>query len=240
MNSFGFGGSNSHAVLDDACNYLRRHNLAGRHRSVEHPAPLSSITLDPSYLRQNGSIGAVNGHTYPPVQSVSHNLSSGNFDPQTKSNLSPNGNSQITSSPKVLVLSSADKGGIYRLGTVYGKHFTNLSLHPQKVEAYMEKLAYTLNVRRSSLPWRSFIIASSPEQMDSMQTKISKPVCAVVNPELGFIFNGQGAQWYAMGRELLSFPVFMDSIREAELHFIGFGCPWSLIGMIIFVAVVQV
>ncbi|KAM0794237.1 reducing type I polyketide synthase [Usnea florida] len=198
VNSFGFGGSNSHVVLDDACNYLRRHNLTGHHCSVENPP-------------------------------VSHTLSNGNFDPRIRTVLRPNEDLKIFHPSKVLILSSADEGGVYRLGTVYGKHFTKLSLQPEEINLYMANLAYTLNLRRSFLSWKSFIVASSPEQLHNMQAGLSKPICAVMNPGLGFIFNGQGAQWFAMGRELLSQPVFKESIEEAELHFSSFGCSWSLI-----------
>lgn len=97
---------------------------------------------------------------------------------------------------------------------------------------YMENLAFTLNTRRGLLPWRSFAVASSLEQLHDIQCKLSKPVRAVTNPKLGFVFTGQGAQWYAMGRELLSFPVFRNSIQEAEMYFHGFGCQWSLTGLV--------
>ncbi|CAG9990817.1 unnamed protein product [Clonostachys byssicola] len=35
INSFGFGGANSHAVLDDACNFLRLRGLKGYHLSID-------------------------------------------------------------------------------------------------------------------------------------------------------------------------------------------------------------
>lgn len=35
VNSFGFGGSNSHIVLDDACNFLKLSRLRGHHISVD-------------------------------------------------------------------------------------------------------------------------------------------------------------------------------------------------------------
>lgn len=38
MNSFGVGGANAHAVLDDAYHYLKDHGLVGYHRCVEAPS----------------------------------------------------------------------------------------------------------------------------------------------------------------------------------------------------------
>ncbi|KAF2800540.1 ketoacyl-synt-domain-containing protein [Melanomma pulvis-pyrius CBS 109.77] len=45
INSFGFGGSNCHVVLDDACNYLKSKGLIGHHRSVDLDA--TSHGLEP-------------------------------------------------------------------------------------------------------------------------------------------------------------------------------------------------
>ena len=182
-----------------------------------------------------------NGCAYPPAQGTSHALSIQHPGLQTKeiARNFPN-RLQTSPSPKVLVWSAADEGGSNRLSTVYGQHFARLSLQPEEAEVYVEKLAFTLGVRRSNLPWRSFIVASSLGQLHDMQAKLSKPMRAVTNPKLGFIFTGQGAQWYAMGRELLSYTVFRDSIQKAELYFNGFGCQWWLMGMVSILAMVQV
>lgn len=182
-----------------------------------------------------------NGCAYPPAQGTSHTLSIQHPGLQAKEiSRVLTDRLQTSPSPKVLVWSAADEGGSNRLSTVYGQHFARLSLQPEEAEVYVESLAFTLGVRRSPLPWRSFIVASSLGQLHDMQAKLSKPIRAVTNPKLGFIFTGQGAQWYAMGRELLSYTVFRDSIQEAELHFNGFGCQWSLMGMALILAMVQV
>ncbi|KAF6832303.1 polyketide synthase [Colletotrichum plurivorum] len=48
-------------------------------------------------------------------------------------------------------------------------------------------------------------------------------------PRLGFVFNGQGAQWYAMGRELIHrYDVFRASIEQMGVHIREMGATWSL------------
>ena len=148
--------------------------------------------------------------------------------------------SEIPRSPKILVWSAADEGGLNRLSAGYCQHFAQISLQQEEAEVYMENLAFTLSVRRSSLAWRSFTVASSLKQLHDMQAEFSKPMRAVMNPKLGFVFTGQGAQWYAMGRELLAFSVYRDSIQEADLRLKSFGCQWSLLGMAPVPTVVQV
>ena len=242
VNSFGFGGANAHVILDDACHYLSSHNIIGRHRTVEHPPSQYSIARDSSNVMHEASINgytsvygyaSVSGHAYSGYQGASPTLSSESPDSHTKGALSTH------SPPKVLVWSTTDEGGSERLRKIYGQHFARLSLPPKEDKKYMEDLAYTLSVRRSLLPWRSFAVASSLEQLHDMQARLSKPVRAVTNPKLGFVFTGQGAQWAAMGRELMSFPVFRNSIEEAEKHFHSFGCQCLLTGMALVLAMMQ-
>ena len=42
------------------------------------------------------------------------------------------------------------------------------------------------------------------------------------------MFTGQGAQWFAQGRELMSYPVYERSIAEASSYMQSIGSPWSL------------
>lgn len=51
---------------------------------------------------------------------------------------------------------------------------------------------------------------------------------AADKPVLGFVFTGQGAQWAGMGRELLEYSVFKDSITRSDHYLREVGCTWSL------------
>ena len=58
-----------------------------------------------------------------------------------------------------------------------------------------------------------------------------KPRRSSKRPRLGFVFTGQGAQWHAMGRELIDqYPVFKATLIEVERQLKSFGASWSLLG----------
>ena len=57
-------------------------------------------------------------------------------------------------------------------------------------------LAYTLLERRSHLPWVVAIRTSNLEELaERLEQPTVKPLNATKQPHLGFVFNGQGAQW---------------------------------------------
>lgn len=99
-------------------------------------------------------------------------------------------------------------------------------------QSFLRDIAYTLGQRRSRFAWKTAICACDKAGLITALTSSTMPVLkSTKKPRLGFVFTGQGAQWYAMGRELISvYPVFRDSILEAEQILRDFGCPWSAMG----------
>ncbi len=114
-----------------------------------------------------------------------------------------------------------------------------------------ERLVFTLQ-RRTQLQWRSaLIVTSQKELLERMDENQIRPVRTGRSPRLGFVFTGQGAQWYVchnkinffkessplyrygMGQELRQlYPVFEKAILKADLMLKQAGCPWSLLGEI--------
>ena len=131
---------------------------------------------------------------------------------------------------KILVWSAADKSGISRLEAGFRQYFSKLMLNNDDEGAYLDSLAYTLHFRRTSLPWKAFAIANSVEQIRNLAW--SKPVQSSDQRGLAFVFTGQGAQWHGMGRELLKYALFRNSLLEAQLYFQSLGCEWLLLGKI--------
>ncbi|KNG81069.1 putative polyketide synthase [Aspergillus nomiae NRRL 13137] len=180
VSSFGFGGSNSHIVLDDAY-----HSLQASHAKANH----------------NTTVYESNG-------------------------LSKEG----ISSPMLLVLSSTDEDGFSRLKDAWGPFFSSLNTPTTEKQHLLNNLAYTLCLRRSHLSWRTFAVVYPDDDWSHLIDNLAAPQHIINSPNLAFIFSGQGAQWYAMGRELLdAYPVFCESIRAAGAYIQTFGCQWDLI-----------
>ena len=144
-------------------------------------------------------------------------------------NLEESEMAKYRTSPKLLVWSASDEEGISRLASVYHQYFLNLS-HVLSDENFLRNLSFTLSERRSKLPWKSFGIFKSIDDLKTIKATLSKPVRSGPIIRLVYIFTGQGAQWPGMGQELLRFPIFRDSLEAANSCFKDLGCRWSLIG----------
>ena len=139
--------------------------------------------------------------------------------------------SQAPSIGRVFVFSSFDEDGIKRIIQAYTEHFSST---PKSDESrYLNDLAYTLAEKRTMFSWKGFAVASSLTELarrlpDSVKTSQHTPKGNSF--KLGFVFTGQGAQWNAMGRDLLVYPVFRNSLEAAEKYIQELGSPWRLLG----------
>lgn len=99
-------------------------------------------------------------------------------------------------------------------------------------EKFFDSLAYTLGQRRTIFPW---VAVQSVDSVSGLVKAIESgrmnPTRRSDRPKLGFVFNGQGAQWYAMGRELIAaYPVFKQCLLEADGYLKEYGSTWSVMG----------
>ncbi|GLB22767.1 type I Iterative Polyketide synthase (PKS) [Aspergillus tubingensis] len=187
VSSFGFGGANSHIVLDDAYNSLR---LSGS-ESVGH---------------QTVIVPAL-GHT------------NDTFNDSTIA---------CKTVPKLLVWSAADQAGIKRLAESWSTYLADLSV--EEPEEYLGDLAHTLCGRRSHWAWRSFVVAKPGVLLQDLTNQFSLATQSVDSPHLAFVFTGQGAQWYAMGRELIGhYEVFSRTLTELGAYLKELGCSWDIL-----------
>ncbi|KAK0709217.1 polyketide synthase [Lasiosphaeria miniovina] len=130
---------------------------------------------------------------------------------------------------KLYVLTANDKAALTQL-------LKNIVIYlEQRPEIFQmdltSNMAYTLGQRRSLLQWRVAIpAANSFELIEAINGEKATPGKEIEPLRLGFIFTGQGAQWYAMGRELYEqYPTFTKSIAHADRYLTEIGAEWSLI-----------
>ncbi|KAH9236479.1 hypothetical protein K456DRAFT_1790252, partial [Colletotrichum gloeosporioides 23] len=136
-----------------------------------------------------------------------------------------------TEEPRLVVLSSKD-------ATVTTQMVSNLKTYLESRKSTgaaidFDDLAYTFDNRRSHFPWRVAISSLNWQQdlIEALDDPVKKAVTlAKEPPRIGFVFNGQGAQWHAMGRELISvYPTVQKSLLHADVVLADYGADWSLV-----------
>ncbi|GFN16497.1 type I Iterative Polyketide synthase (PKS) [Aspergillus tubingensis] len=131
---------------------------------------------------------------------------------------------------RLLVWSSADKDGIPRLRDTWKPYFAGLQIASEERPEYLDRLSHTLSTRRSCLEWRAYAVVQLSCDWKTIPDSLTCPGQSISSPNLAYVFSGQGAQWYAMGRELLdAYPTFLNSIRDANAYLKTLGCQWDLL-----------
>lgn len=131
--------------------------------------------------------------------------------------------------PHIVVLNSA----VEQMGQRHIEHLMSfLTKRPQEKDcSILRDIAYTLFSRRTMSPWKSAVVATSSNELLEKLRDSPKFQKAPESPRLAFVFTGQGAQWYGMGRQLISrYPVFTASLARADKHLRAFGASWSILG----------
>jgi acyl transferase domain-containing protein len=131
----------------------------------------------------------------------------------------PNGVAQHTSESALLLFSATNAESLKKRASDIRDHALSL---PDKIN----DLAYTLAVRRDHLPHRAFSVTNGVTMGDFIAADKAKQA-----PQPVFVFTGQGAQWPAMGKELVEiFPSFQDDILRFSqlLGHLPHPPPWDL------------
>lgn len=130
--------------------------------------------------------------------------------------------------PQLLVWSSHEQGGISRMA-VSLQSYLKEQQRPMDEPLLLRRLAYTLSGRRSKLSWSSFVLASNVDEALKALEAPSKPMRPTQDLQPVFVFTGQGAQWFGMGRELRAYHTYNNSLIEAAAHLKSLGCEWDLL-----------
>ncbi|KAL4788911.1 putative polyketide synthase [Aspergillus venezuelensis] len=208
VNSFGFGGTNTTAILDDACHYLQIHGLEGHHYTRKFPparsSALNSVPSGP--CNQTNFVDGTNEHSF-------------------------------AEKPTLLVWSAADKQAAQALSAAYKEYVarTPYALSDLAYSLVTRRSQFSwrsfmvVDPARSMPESGQFTRGPAPSWSDPGVIKARE------DPGLAFIFTGQGAQYVGMGRELFSFPVFRHAVDLMDeclklLHPPGYS--WSLRGIL--------
>jgi len=234
INGFGYGGTNAHAIVDSAADYLHARGLKGNTLSKNlscgslmsdgGSSPLSIGKSTPDSPRASPVIIGI-GSTADQldIDSAYGSLPRGVKLESLVSMLDDDALDLNQPSPRyrMFVLSAFD-GDASKLQAERLRSYLSVHAAPD-----MDRLSHTLAQHRSLLPWKVGIVASGREELCSAleEAQFHRTTGA---PDIAFVFTGQGAQWHAMGRELMSFPAFQTSLDLSSKVIEGLGAGWSV------------
>ncbi|KAL4965980.1 uncharacterized protein BDV14DRAFT_199431 [Aspergillus stella-maris] len=106
-----------------------------------------------------------------------------------------------------------------KTGKLTGEAFA--SYLEERPDLNIRDLAYSLSVRRSMHKFRSFAVGNDA---DTLLGDFADPLPVAAwnaiqpkKPRIGFVFTGQGGQWFAMGRELIEkSPLFKQTLEKCD------------------------
>ncbi|KAK1595137.1 beta-ketoacyl synthase domain-containing protein [Colletotrichum navitas] len=175
-----------------------------------------------SYLFRHGRSGRHYATANPKLPTISSSASESGSETETSSNAS---HEEVA--PKLFVLSSNDQEGVKRNVERLASYLDGKT---SSKPSFLSDLAYTLFSKRTTLPWKSFAIASDVSSLRQGLEKIPAVVRSSSSsvPRIAFVFTGQGAQYFQMGKELSVYKTFQDSMLRSELILKSLGCPWAL------------
>lgn len=213
MNSFGFGGSNAHIILDDAFHYLQDRGLAGNHCSA---SVVGAVKGDDFLVAANAINRSVE------FKGINHPVNGNRVALKATTNL--------LDLPKLLVWTAASEKAAKRMVQDYKDFYKNqVSSNPDK----LNKLGFALTSRRSQMLWRSFAVVKGQEMVPlGEELSPTKPIRSSADVELAFVFTGQGAQYAGMGLDLIRYPVFATALQHIDDVYRSLGCEWKLLGKV--------
>ncbi|ERF71956.1 hypothetical protein EPUS_06515 [Endocarpon pusillum Z07020] len=211
VNSFGFGGTNAAAILDDVNSHLEFYKVHDPiHRQHQAVNGVSTPLLNSTSTNERRNSSDMRLISSAKGESIDHTA----IDKLSMSRTPP-------SHPRLLVWSAFDREGATRLAKLYvERQDSNTEMH--------DDVFYTVSQRRTLFPWRCHAVFDQHSDVSNTCYSISEPIRATESRRIAFIFTGQGAQYQGMGRQLLKYHVFHDSLMDLDGCLRAHGCSWSV------------
>ncbi|KAI1099763.1 polyketide synthase PksD [Jackrogersella minutella] len=254
VNSFGFGGSNGHVIMDNAYHTLEALGIKAALHAFHLPTSTRPVGYEiPKVGSINGdakngvtkvhvievnrptrdevpAVPYMNGDSKETVKEfIDHSIDTATSNgvgltPATNG-VTLSDSSKESCKHQLLVYSGKDQASLKRILQQYSRYYDECVLgSPSK----LQKLAYTLAARRSMMTWRAFTVGNADLQSEAIGLLDSDCIRSSLETQLGFVFTGQGAQYSKMGLELIQYPVFASTLSEADKVFQALGAEWSL------------
>ncbi|KAI1170512.1 polyketide synthase PksD [Nemania sp. FL0916] len=236
INSFGFGGTNGHVIMDDVYHTLESLGVCGFHCSVGVTSAICQEIPDTTaeLVNMNGiSQGEIQDEGSGPAQSSNASTSFINGHSFVESKVvTPgalsNGHCQSAlyhpNKAQLLVWSARDESALKRLLLKYIEYYTaNVCGDSEK----LNQLAFTLASKRSVMQWRSFAVTDA-DGGSAIEIPFSDYFRSTNNAGLALVFTGQGVSYSKAVLDLLQYPVFHDTLIQADKEFARLGASWSL------------
>lgn len=207
VNSFAYGGTNSHIILEGIDDFLSTARSLDRLSTVTYFPKENELTIPhlPGSSKDDREVFTTNLHNHP-----------------TKRHL-------------FVITHGSD--GIRRSALDLKEYLQKRSLNTQNLteSRFLYNLAYTLSMRKSHLATRKVMTAVDINELSrKLDNIISSDAIegrhepCLKEPKLCFVFTGQGAQWARMGTELWNYPVFQKSMANSEHALTSIGAEWKL------------
>ena len=115
--------------------------------------------------------------------------------------------------PFLVPLSAPDSEGLARLAAVWDQHLDGAS------DAGLAPLAMTAGAGRAHFPVRRAVLGRTAEELLAQLREPAGTDGPTRPPRVGFLFSGQGSQYFGMGRELYETePVFREVFDACDRH----------------------
>ncbi|KAK7222205.1 hypothetical protein V2G26_010208 [Clonostachys chloroleuca] len=201
INNFGFGGANSHCILDHVENVLPGYIKPGVFKGND----VGLRGLSNGYHKTNGH---GSDRSYNHSEQEKHAV---------VRNIDDRGASQESNATVPLLQKADSNTRQYLILPFSAHHDTSLRLNIEASQSDVNKcsvadLAFTLSNRRTKFPRRTFRIADKDDLIAGLKSEELVSVANTDAQNVAFIFTGQGAQWNGMGRHLFQYHVFKRTI----------------------------